>query len=218
MLKKVNFRALSLVVIIFLSSACSVLNIGNGPSADAGGENPPDTGESLTCFNAKNYILSFDHTLTVNQDGTSLTHILKQGGIALLSEYDAGEYDTLIQTASPQVLNFEYLGVLGPCSVDAGGTVQVSAEGYCEAGVVYLKIIENWGDTQGTMTCDDQQTPFAAPGSSYTHSGASGLGEEFLINADSAGYTVMREFQGGEGYHSWTLGMDIDLVPLVPED
>jgi len=52
----------------------------------------------------------------------------------------------------------------------------------------------------------------------FTHSGASGLGEEFLITDDSNGHTVMSEFLGGEGYHSWTLAMDVSLIPLVDGD
>jgi hypothetical protein len=97
--------------------------------------------------------------------------------------------------------------------------VVVSAEGYCDAGVVYLNITEDWGPTEGTMTCDDQAVPFSAPGAAFTHTGASGLGEEFLITDDSNGHTSLREFAGGEEYHSWTLSMDlmeeIELVPLV---
>lgn len=218
MKKNLFILTLLLVFILISASACSALNAVQAPPRNQGGEEQGETGEILTCFHAKNYVLSFDHTLTVNEEGTSLTHILKQGGIALMSEPDSGEHDTLLRTASPQDLNFEYIGVLGPCSVEAGGTVKVSAEGYCEAGVVYLNITESWGGAEGTMTCDYQPVPFSAPGYSQTQSGASGMGEEFLITDDSNGCTVMREFLGGEGYHSWTLQMDIDLVPLVPED
>ena len=93
--------------------------------------------------------------------------------------------------------------------------MNVSAEGFCDAGVVYLNIKEDWSKAEGPMTCDEAVVPFSAPGSTSTHSGASGLGEEFLIADDSNGHTVMREFLGGEGYHSWTLAMEVDLVPLV---
>jgi hypothetical protein len=221
---KLFHRTLTFVLLLVLSTSCSALSLVNPPAdagdpSDAGGpDDTGDTGELLTCFHASNYVLSFDHTLTVNEEGTSLTHILKQGGIALLSEANSGGHDAIITTASPQTLNFEYMGVLGPCSVDAAGTVNVSAEGYCDAGLVYLNITEDWSKTEGTMTCEDSVVPFSAPGASFTHSGASALGEEFLITNDSNGHTVMREFQGGEGYHSWTLMMDISLVPLVDED
>jgi len=231
------YLALLLLVILVLNSACSALNSANPPSdagdspADSPADDPPsapadppaagdsgDTGEVLTCYHTDNYLLSFDHTLTVNEQETSLTHILKDDNIALLSETNPDDFSVTITTFSPQELSFEYMGVLGPCSVEAGGTVVVSAEGYCEGGIVYLNITEDWGPTEGTMTCEGQGVPFSAPGAAFTHSGASGLGEEFLITDDSNGHTVMREFLGGEGYHSWTLSMDVDLVPLVDED
>ncbi len=231
------YLALLLLVILVLNSACSALNSAN-PPPDAGapqdapadpGEgaaqdapaDPPapgdsgDTGEVLTCYHANNYLLSFDHTLTVNEQGTSLTHILKDGDIDLLSETNPDDFSVTITTFSPQELSFEYMGVLGPCSVAAGGTVVVSAEGYCEGGIVYLNITEDWGPAEGTMACDGQGVPFSAPGAAFTHSGASGLGEEFLITDDSNGHTTLREFRGGEGYHSWTLTTGVVLAPLV---
>ena len=221
---KLFHRTLTIVLLLVLSTSCSALSLVNPPPdegdpSDAGDSSDTgETGEVLTCFHADNYVLSIDHKLTVNEEGTSLTHILKQGGIALLSEANSGGHDAIITTASPQTLNFEYMGVLGPCSVEAGGTVNVSAKGYCDAGLIYLNITEDWSATEGTMTCEDSVVPFSAPGAAFTHSGASGLGEEFLITNDSNGHTVMREFLGGEGYHSWTLSMDISLVPLVDED
>lgn len=127
---KLFHRTLSFVLLLVLSTSCSALSLVNPPPDAGDSSDIGDSGEVLTCFHAGNYVLSFDHTLTVNEEGTSLTHILKQGGIALLSEANSGGHDAIITTASPQTLNFEYLGVLGPCSVDAAGTVNVSAEGY----------------------------------------------------------------------------------------
>ncbi len=222
-----KFVVFLLVVVLIIGSACSRTTAGLDPSGpddagDPGAEEPgdpgEDTGEMLTCGHASNYILSFDHTLTVNAEATSLTHILKQGSIALVSELDAVVHDTLLTTVLPQVLNFEYMGVLGDCSVDAAGQVTVSAEGYCEDGIVYLNITESWGEAAGTMVCDGGGVPFSAPGYSYTHTGVTGSGEEFLLTNDAAGYTLMKPFLGGEGYHSWTLEIDIALEPLVTED
>ena len=226
------YFALTLVVILTLSSACSALSLVNPPpdsqpgnadddstngsdeSQDAGAE-----GEILTCYHVETYTLSFDHTLTVNEEGTSLTHILKGGDIALQAETDSEDFTTQISTINPQSLSFEYLGVLGPCSVNAGGTVIVSAEGFCDAGVVYLNIKEDWQETEGTMTCEDGVVSFSVPGQVFTHSGASGMGEEFLVTDDKEGHTVRREFLGGEGYHSWTLAaIEIPTVPLIDED
>ncbi len=214
------YLALILMAILVLNSACSAQNLVNPPPADPPAVPPApgdsgDTGEVLTCYHANNYYLSFDHTLTVNEQETSLTHILKDGTIGLLSETNPDDFSVTITTFNPEELSFEYMGVLGPCSVAAGGTVVVSAEGYCDAGVVYLNITEDWGPAEGTMTCNSQGVPFSAPGAAFTHTGASGLGEEFLITDDSNGHTTLREFQGGEGYHSWTLTMDVNLVPLV---
>ena len=244
MKKMFIYLALSLAVILTLGTACSALSLVNPPPADqaddsgsasdddAGNgsdegstnssdedQDAGDEGELLTCFHVTNYTLTFDHTLTVNEEGASLTHILRQGSIALQAEEDPGKYDTLISTVATMPLSFEYLGVLGPCSVEAGGTVTVSAEGFCDAGVVYLNITENWSKTEGTMTCDDVPVPFSAPGQSNTHTGASGMGEEFLVTNDSSGHTLMREFLGGEGYHSWTLMADeFGVVPLIDPD
>lgn len=148
-----------------------------------------------------------------------MTHILRQGSIALHAEAHPGEYDTQLSTIATMPLSFEYMGVISACSVEAGGTVLVSAEGFCDAGVVYLNITEDWQETEGTMTCEDATVPFSVPGKSFVHSGASGLGEEFLVTNDAAGHTVMREFLGGEGYHSWTLKADdMSTVPLIDPD
>ena len=235
---KLLYYALALVVILTLSSACSALSLVNPPPDNQPGkaddsENGSDDGSSndsdesqdtgdveelLTCYHVETYILSFDHTLTVNEEGTSLTHILKHGGIALQAKTDPEKFDTQISTINPQELTFEYLGVIGPCSVDAGGTVIVSAEGFCDAGVVYLNIKEDWQETEGNMTCEDAVVPFSVPGQVFIHSGASGMGEEFLVTDDDVGHTVMREFLGGEGYHSWTLVSEIATVPLIDED
>ena len=235
---KLLYYALALVVILTLSSACSALSLVNPPpdnqpgkadDAENGVDEPSsidsdesqdtgDVGELLTCYHVETYTLSFDHTLTVNEEGTSLTHILKHGGIALQAETDPEKFDTQISTINPQELTFEYLGVIGPCSVDAGGTVIVSAEGFCDAGVVYLNIKEDWQETEGNMTCEDAVVPFSVPGQVFIHSGASGMGEEFLVTDDDVGHTVMREFLGGEGYHSWTLMSEIATVPLIDED
>jgi hypothetical protein len=220
MKRKFFFLTLFLVLMLTLSSACSALSLVNPPPANQsdqdGDQEAGDEGELLTCFHVKDYTLSFDHTLTVIEAETNLTHILRSGSIALHAEADPGKYDTLLSTINPQTLNFEYMGVVGPCSVEAGGTVTVSAEGFCDVGVVYLNIKEDWAETEGTMTCDDATVPFSVPGQAFTHSGASGMGEEFLVTNDGAGHTLMKPFLRGEGYHSWTLAADpFGVVPLI---
>ena len=174
-------------------------------------------GEIVGCFDVKAYTLSVDHTLTITETDTSLTHILQHGGIALLTSFETEKGDCSITTAAPQTLTYEYMGVVGPCAVEAEGSMILTAEGYCEDGIVYLTITEDWQKTSGVMTCDDTAVPFPIAGYTAVHSGEYGNGEEFLITTDQAGYTVMRPFQGGEGYHSWTLAYDIGLEPLTPE-
>ena len=189
----------------------------NFQTSDESSESSYD-GSSLSCFDAESFMLMADHTLTVNQTDTSITHILKQGGIALMRNEPSkmGDYD--LATTAPQNLNFEVIGTVGPCEIEANGTMQLSATGYCLDGIVYLTITESWQPANGTMTCKNVVNPFTLPGYQAIHSGPYGMGEEFLLLNDPAGYTVMREFLGGEGYHSWTLSMDIAPVPLVPYD
>ena len=223
------------VFLLFLSS-CTLINLAipqeNKPGEEAEAVDPPTAGEPagssdsvdesdgelLGCFDVEGLTLSVDHTLTITEAETNLTHILQHGGIALLISTDTEQGDTAITTASPQTLPYEYMGVVGPCVVEAQGKMIMSAEGYCEEGIVYLTITEDWQAASGTMTCDDEVMSFPIAGYTAVHSGEFGKGEEFLITSDQAGYTVMREFQGGEGYHSWTLAFDIGVVPLAPED
>jgi hypothetical protein len=110
------------------------------------------------------------------------------------------------------------MGVMGPCSVEMAGEMQVSASGTCTDGVVYLRIVETWQSATGSMTCDDNVIPFNTPGpGTYVHEGPDGGGEIFYLVDSSDGYTVMRPFGEGSGYHSWTLyASQIELVPLVP--
>lgn len=219
-------------ILLLISSSCALIPIASQQENDSGTIDQPSGGEPeppaaaenseegalLGCFDVRAYTLSVDHTLTITETETSLTHILHHGGIALQTSQDTDKGDCSITTAAPMTISYEYMGVVGPCSVDAEGEVIFSAVGYCEDGIVYLTITEDWQPTSGTMVCDDTPVNFPIAGYTAVHSGQSGLGEEFLITEDVAGFTVMREFQGGEGYHSWTLAYDIELAPLTPED
>ena len=175
-------------------------------------------GSSLGCFDVESLTLLADATLTTNQEGTSITHILRQGGVALTSDKSSKEYDYTLSTDYPQTLAFEVIGVAGPCEINASGTMKLSATGYCDQGMVYLAITEDWGETNGTASCGDVTNPFTLPGHTELHTGQYGMGEEFLIVNSPEGYTVLKEFIEGEGYHSWTLVMDFAPVPLVPDD
>ena len=182
------------------------------------GEELPADG-FLTCpISGESLILGFDHAVTIEQPDVSLTHILKEGFLTLVvGEADADGNVALSSTGETN-LAYEMMGVMGPCSVEMAGIMQVSASGTCTDGVVYLTIIETWQSADGTMLCEDNIIPFSSPGpGAFVHEGADGAGEVFYLVDGSEGYTVMRSFGMGSGYHSWTLyATQIPLVPLVP--
>lgn len=170
----------------------------------------PTVGETLT--------LGFDHAITIEQPDVNLTHILKEGYLTLVAgEADADGTVDLSSVGNPS-LEYEMMGAMGPCSVEMAGNMQVSASGFCNDGVVYLTIVETWQSADGNMVCDGTAMAFSSPGpGAFTHEGADGAGEVFYLVEGSEGYTVMRPFGAGSGYHSWTLyASQIDLVPLVP--
>ena len=171
----------------------------------------PQSGETLT--------LGFDHALTVNYEGTSLTHILRQGFLYLNAQASEGEGEVAIASSQPISLNYEMMGVMGDCSLEMQGKMLASASGYCEDGTVYLTIIEDWQPANGQMVCPDEIIPFQIPAAgAMIHEGADGNGEIFYLVAGAGGYTSMRPFQEGDGYHTWTLyTTQIDTVPLVPD-
>jgi len=87
-----------------------------------------------------------------------------------------------------------------------------SASGYCQDGIVYLTIVEDWGPFQGKMTCEGTTVPYNMPAmGAMTHAGADGRGEVFYLDqnfsGEGAGYTIIRPFAGpsGSGEHIWTL-------------
>ncbi|MBN2047042.1 MAG: hypothetical protein JW750_04280 [Anaerolineaceae bacterium] len=177
-------------------------------------------GEILMCPmpGEENY-LYFDHTLTMNYGEASLTHMLHSGMMVLTVSAAGAQGEAAFSSLDGDGIPYTMEGVMGDCSVELAGEMFPSAQGYCEEGIVYLTIIEDWGAANGTMTCPDGAVPFTIPaGGPQTHAGASGGGEEFLLLSGEEGHTVMRPFLGGEGYHSWTLYPAIELVPLVPEE
>lgn len=170
----------------------------------------PASGETL--------ILGFDHALTIEQPDVNLTHILKEAFLTITAA-EADEDGTVsLSSVGEASLEYEMMGVMGPCSVELAGTMQASASGTCTDGVVYLTIVETWQSGSGTMTCEDEVIPFNSPGpGAFVHESPDGAGEVFYLVDGSEGYTVMRPFGAGSGYHSWTLyTTQIELVPLVP--
>ena len=182
-------------------------------------EEPQDEMSFLSCpTNGESLVLGFDHAVTIEQPDVNLTHILKEGYLTLTAgEADADGTVSLSSVGNPS-LDYEMMGVMGPCSVTMAGIMQVSASGTCNDGVIYLTIIETWQSADGNMVCDGTAMAFSSPGpGAFTHEGADGAGEVFYLVDSSEGYTVMRPFGAGSGYHSWTLyATQIPLVPLVP--
>jgi hypothetical protein len=134
---------------------------------------------------------------------------------------DAG---TIASTDSPS-LTYTMEGVMSAeCSLTSEGTMKPSAHGSCQDGVVHLFIDENWQALSGEMQCvnEDGDTyimPFDTPPMGLQqHSGQNGEGEIFYLTDSSEGYSSMRPFVEGDGYHTWTLYTDIEVVPIVPED
>jgi hypothetical protein len=184
----------------------------------------PQFGQDTLPCPAKGSILTlgFDHALTVNYQETSLSHFLHQGWINLKVVDDSGT----IASTGTATLTYSMEGRMSAeCTLTGEGEMVPNAHGSCEAGVVSLIIEENWGPLQGEMVCVDEdgdvtRGPFNVPAMGLqTHSGQDGTGEIFYLVEGSDGYSTMRPFAEGEGYHTWTLyAEDIPLVPLVPED
>jgi hypothetical protein len=164
--------------------------------------------------------LGFDHALTINYGETSISHFLHSGLLPLKVVDDNG---TIMSEGSP-ALTYTMEGVMSAeCTLTSEGTMMPSAHGSCEAGVVSLIIEENWLPLNGEMVCIDTDgdvdiVPFNTPPlGMQTHSGENGAGEIFYLVDGEEGYSTMRPFLEGDGYHTWTLYTDfLAPVPLVP--
>ena len=195
-------------------------------SSDDQNENPvePEFGsDTLPCpLKDSTLILGFDHALTVNYEETSISHFLHQGWLELKVIDENG---TIASEGSPTI-PYSMEGVMSAeCTLTADGSMTPAAHGSCEAGVVNLIIEENWTALEGQMECIDSDgdvivMPFKAPAMGVqVHSGQNGTGEIFYVVEGGEGYSSMRPFVEGEGYHTWTLYTEeVPLVPLVPED
>ncbi|MBS3751276.1 MAG: hypothetical protein KGY39_07210 [Anaerolineales bacterium] len=184
---------------------------------------PAFEGETLPCPpKGTTLYLGFDHALTINYSETSLTHFLHQGWLQLEVVNDQGAIAPL---ESPP-LTYSMEGVMSEdCSLTGEGTMKPTAHGRCENGVVSLTIEENWLAYKGEMECIDRDgnvviIPMNIPPMGIqTHTGKNGEGEVFYLVDSPEGYSSMRPFAAGSGYHTWALYTeDIPLAPLVPEE
>ena len=193
----------------------------SGGEQQAGPVEPAFGEDSLPCPpKDSRLILGFDHALTINYEDTSITHFLHQGWLPLMVVDDSGK----IVSEGSTPITFSMEGMMSDeCTLTGEGTMIPDAYGSCENGVVSLTITEDWQPMQGEMVCIDSDgdvitMPFNVPAMGVqTHSGQDGTGEIFYLVEGSEGYSSMRPFAEGEGYHTWTLYTeDIPLVPLVP--
>ena len=152
----------------------------------------------------KRSILVLITPLTMNYEGTSLTHILHAGMLNLNVQSGSDQEEAAISSIAPISIPYEMQGVMKDCSLEMQGTMMASASGYCEDGTVYLIITEDWQPASGQMICPDGAMPFQVPAAGpMIHEGADGNGEVFYLVEGSEGYTSMRPFQEGDGYHTW---------------
>lgn len=190
--------------------------MGDDGSGEDGDEQPiePNLGsdDTLPCP-PKGTVLSlgFDHALTVNYGDVSVSHFLHSGWIGLIVTDDNG---TIGSENIGLSLDYSMEGRMGDdCALVAEGTMQPSVTGSCEAGVVLLMIDENWAALDGEMECVDDDgdkyiMPFNVPPMGLQqHRGVDGNGEIFYLVEGAEGYTTMRPFVEGDGYHSWTLAV-----------
>jgi hypothetical protein len=155
-------------------------------------------------------LLKFSANITIEHEGAVIEHSLHDGILNLMVGADGWS----IEKAEGTSIVYEMNGSMPKCVLEGEGTMTPSASGYCENGVVYLTIVEDWGPYNGTMTCEDAIIPLNIPSmGTMTHSGADGQGEVFPLekgfSGEGAGYTSIRPFAGpGTGEHVWTLFYD----------
>lgn len=231
-------------VAVLTSLACGPLGIGKGeptslPSptseptptsppedptptpAPAGQEEPdspdadiPDDIELIECPSSGNtMILKFSAHIAVDYGPAHIEHNLEDGVLGLMVEGDGAE--SAIVSSGVVPIPYNMSGTMEECSFSGEGTMTPSATGFCQNGIVYLTITENWGAFEGQMTCDDKTVPYNMPPmGAMTHSGADGNGEVFYLAkgfaGEGAGYTTIRPYEGpsGSGDHIWTLFYD----------
>jgi hypothetical protein len=182
-------------------------------------ENVDETqGEYLACpVEGETLTLAFDHALTTEMPDVNLTHILQHKMLLLNATGENEDSVMEISSGQPIEMTYEMMGTMSECSVAMEGSMLASAYGTCVDGVVYLNIIESWQPANGEMICDDDLIPFQAPGAEYEHTGENGMGEVFYLTSEVNGYSSMRPFLAGSGYHTWTLySQGIEVVPLSP--
>jgi hypothetical protein len=211
------------------SDEVTEIDDGQESKEESGGEEQPSNqddadlapaGDLLTCPPpGQQLYLELDHAVTFNYEEMSLSHFLHQG-MVYMDTLEGGQ----IGTSAPGNLKYSIEGVMSSeCSISGEGQMTVTVQGICEDGVVRLKIDENWQALSGQMECIDEDgevtiAPFNTPSAGrMSNHGPDGEGEVFLLTDAEGGYVVMRPFEQGQGYHTWTLYSTlVPTAPLVP--
>jgi len=165
-------------------------------------------------------LLKFSAELRIQAAEADITHSLHDGVLNLMVMQE-GDSSAAIQSVEGVAIPYEMKGSMGPCSLAGQGEMSPSAQGYCQEGIVYLTIVENWGAYEGKLTCPDAIMPLNVPPmGAMTHAGKDGRGEVFYLDknfsTEGAGYTSIRPFAAGSGDHVWTLFLDA-TGPVAPQ-
>jgi len=163
-------------------------------------------------------LLKFSANITIEYGEAKIDHVLQDGTLGLL--VTGSESASRIESAASLPISYQMTGSMRECVFEGEGEMVPSASGYCQDGVVYLTILENWGPYEGQMTCEDSVVPFNIPAMGVMrHTGADGQGEAFPLDenfsSEGAGYTSIRPFAAGSGEHIWTLFYDA-TGPVAP--
>ena len=190
-----------------------------GPTASADAD-VPEGMDLIPCPKpGSGMILKFSAELRIQSPQADITHSLHDGVLNLMIE-QGEDGAAFIQAVEGVSIPYEMNGAMGPCSLTGAGEMSPYAEGFCEEGVVYLIIKEDWGAYAGTLVCPDGNVPLNVPAmGEMTHSGEDGRGEVFYLDNNfssaGAGYTSIRPFAAGSGEHIWTLFVDA-TGPVAP--
>lgn len=178
--------------------------------------NCPRVGDSL-------YLL-FEHDITFDAMGmASIRQTLAPQAVELralqVTEDEQGHESVVVENNYAQVrseLNVYISGSAGTCTVEGSATLVPTITGYCQEGIVWLTVWEQWQGYEMMMSCDDgPPMPFQLPDTGYQHAGADGRGMDFwLVDGQPAVREEPFSGAGGAGAHRWSLYIDYLMLPV----
>lgn len=157
-------------------------------------------------------ILKFSAVIKIESGVASMTHTLDDGILNLWVDEGPGPAYN-VRSLEPAPIPYHITGTMDECVITGEGAMTPDAYGTCEAGVVQLIIIEDWGAADGTAICGDHTESIPFPGiGRMEHTGTDGNGEIFFLDRGFSeagpGMTSIRPFAMGEGEHIWTIFVD----------